>query len=61
MHLQPPEHVRRVVTSKVARPTYSWDASLRIINAQLRRVFVLQLHGVIATPATTVVLGTCSS
>ena len=33
--LQPAERVRRVVTSKAAVPTYSWDAGLRIISAQL--------------------------
>ena len=38
LHLQPTEHVCQVATSKVARPTYSWDASLRIITAQLHRI-----------------------
>jgi len=47
MHLQPAQHVRRVVTSKVARPTYSWDAGVRIINAELHRILCTTItrHG----------------
>jgi len=34
-HLQPAERVCRVAISKATMQTYSWDAGLRIISAQL--------------------------